>query len=53
MQIFSGKGVYGAVAVGAAKVLRRQQTSVSRIHIDDPERELQRVNTAKKSNCTA
>ncbi len=48
MQRFSGKGVYGAVAVGAAKVLRRQQTSVSRIHIDDPERELQRVNTAKE-----
>lgn len=48
MQRFSGKGVYGAVAVGAAKVLRRQQKSVSRIHIDDPERELQRVNTAKE-----
>ena len=48
MQRFSGKGVYGAVAVGAAKVLRRQQTSVNRIHIDDPERELQRVKTAKE-----
>lgn len=43
----NGKGVYGAIAIGKISVFKRQETQISRIHIDDIESELARVDAAK------
>lgn len=47
MTVFSGKGVYGAVAIGKASVFKRQQTTVRRTKITDTAAELERVEAAK------
>lgn len=43
----NGKGVYGAIAIGKISVFKRQETQIRRIHIDDTEAELARVDAAK------
>lgn len=45
---FTGKSVYGAVAVGKIQVFECQEPIVKRIHIEDTEAELQRIEEAKK-----
>lgn len=45
---FKGKGVYGAVAIGKISVFNRQEASVRRVHITDTEREIKRLELAKK-----
>ena len=50
MKKYYGKGACGGIAIGKAKVFRRQQSSIaSRISIDDVENELERVSKAKES----
>ncbi len=48
MAVFKGKGVYGAVAVGKALIFKRQAAQVRRVSVQDTERELERVNSAKE-----
>lgn len=45
---FKGKGVYGAVAIGKISVFNRQEASVRRVHIEDTETEIKRLELAKK-----
>ena len=45
---FKGKGVYGAVAIGKISVFNRQESSVRRVHIEDTETEIKRLELAKK-----
>ena len=45
---FHGKGVYGAIAIGKISVFKKQETQIRRIHIEDPEKELLRIEEAKK-----
>ena len=47
MKRFKGKGVYGAIAVGAVSVYKRQKAEVRRTHIEDTAAELARVEEAK------
>lgn len=47
MKKFSGKGVYGAIAIGSVSVFKRQEAQVRRTHIDDTAAELERVENAK------
>ncbi len=47
---FTGKSVYGAVAVGKIDVFECQEPIVKRIHIQDIEAELQRVEEAKRKS---
>ncbi len=47
MKIFTGKGVYGAIAIGKISVFQRQEVSVKRVHVTDTEKEKQRVEEAK------
>lgn len=44
---FTGKGVYGAVAIGKISVFKRRELLVTRVHIQDAEAEKQRVKNAK------
>ncbi|MBQ7646826.1 MAG: phosphoenolpyruvate--protein phosphotransferase [Clostridia bacterium] len=44
---YQGKGVYGAIAIGKVSVFKRQVSDVSRVSIEDPEKELERVMKAK------
>ena len=46
MKKITGKGVYGAVAIGAVSVYRRQGANVQKTRIDDPEAEIRRVKAA-------
>ena len=40
---YTGKGVYGAVAIGKVSVFKRQTASVEKVRITDPEAEKVRV----------
>ena len=44
---FKGKGVYGAIAIGGAKLFERQDEQVRRVHVDDVEKEFERFEAAK------
>lgn len=48
MNKFTGKGVYGAVAIGKISVFKRQEATVKRKHITDIESELSRLAAAKE-----
>lgn len=48
MTTFTGKGVYGAIAIGRISVFKRNEASVKRIHIDDIEAEKARIVSAKE-----
>ena len=47
MITLTGKGVYGAIALGRISVFKRKDASVKRIHIDDTEAEKARLEAAK------
>ncbi len=48
MKKYSGKGVYGAVAIGRISIFRRNDISVTRRHIEDTAAEKLRVSKAKE-----
>lgn len=48
MEKFTGKGVYGAIAIGTISVFKRQDVQVKRIKILDAEAELVRLESAKE-----
>lgn len=47
MKIYSGKGVYGAVAVGKISVLKKQEFKIKRVRIENTDAEKGRVEAAK------
>lgn len=47
MEKYTGKGVYGAIAIGKISVFKRKDVSVKRLHIENAEQEKQRVESAK------
>lgn len=48
MKKYTGKGVYGAVAIGTISIFKRQEVAVKRSHITDVEREKARLAAAKE-----
>jgi len=46
---FTGKGIYGAIAIGEISVFKRHDIKVKRIKIDNPEKELDRLEKAKET----
>lgn len=52
MNKFTGKGVYGAIAIGKISVFKKRDTEVKRIHIDDTEGEKSRFEEAKTASIT-
>ena len=49
MTKYTGKGVYGAVAMGKISVFKKQDTAIKRIHTEDSEGEKKRVSKAKQA----
>lgn len=49
MKKFTGKGVYGAVAIGKISVFRKPEAQVKRTHVEDIAAEKARVEAAKTS----
>ena len=49
MTKYTGKGVYGAVAMGKISVFKKQDTAIKRIHTEDSENEKKRVAEAKQA----
>lgn len=48
MKVFTGKGVYGAVAIGSVSVFGKKELSVKRIKINNTDAEKARIAKAKK-----
>lgn len=46
---FTGKGVYGAVAVGKISVFKRRDIQVKRVKIEDTQAEVERLEAAKQA----
>lgn len=51
MTVFSGKGVYGAIAIGKLSIFKKNDTTIKRMHIEDTEAEKARVEAAKTAAC--
>ena len=47
MKIFTGKSVYGAIAIGKVSVFKRQEVAIERIQVTDTEAEKARIEEAK------
>ncbi|MDY3927986.1 MAG: phosphoenolpyruvate--protein phosphotransferase [Clostridia bacterium] len=50
MTVFSGKGVYGAIALGKISIFKKQDTTIKLIHVEDTETEKKRVEAAKTAS---
>ena len=48
MTEYTGKSVYKGTAIGAIRVLKKKDSLVKRVHIDDVEAELARLEDAKQ-----
>lgn len=51
MTVFSGKGVYSAIALGKIAIFKKQDTTIKRFHAEDSESEIARVEVAKNAAC--
>lgn len=49
MTVFSGKGVYSAIALGKIAIFKKQDTTIKRFHVEDSESEIARVGAAKNA----
>lgn len=49
---YQGKGVYGAIAVGKTLIFKRQDVQVTRVKVEDPDKEIARVEAAKEKAIT-
>ena len=52
MTVFSGKGVYGAIAIGKLSIFKKNDTTIKRMHVEDTEAEKARrlpVNSCSQS----
>lgn len=49
MKVLEGKSVFSGIAIGRISVYQKADTSVKRIHIDDADAEISRVEEAKKT----
>ena len=47
MTKYTGKGVYGAVAMGKISVFKKQDTAIKRIHTEDSEGERRPQNSSR------
>lgn len=47
MTVFSGKGVYGAIAQGKITIIKQQDTTIKCLHIENTEAEKSRIEAAK------
>ena len=49
MKKYSGKGVYGAIAIGKISVLKKNDAAVTRVHVEDAAAEKARVKKPKQA----
>ncbi len=52
MNVFSGKGVYGAIAFGKISLFKKQDKTIKRVHIENTKAEKERVGIAKARTCS-
>lgn len=51
MTVFSGKGIYSAIALGKIAIFKKQDTTIKRFHVEDSESEIARIEAAKNAAC--
>ncbi|MDO4649310.1 MAG: phosphoenolpyruvate--protein phosphotransferase [Eubacteriales bacterium] len=49
MKVLQGKSVFSGVAIGKISILQKEDASVKRVHIDDADAEMNRLNAAKET----
>lgn len=47
MTVINGKSVYGAIASGYIRILKKPKLSAERVHVEDTDAEIRRVDTAR------
>lgn len=50
MDKYTGKGVYGAIAIGKISVFKKRDADVKRVHVEDTENEKRRFEEAKTAS---
>lgn len=50
MEKYTGKGVYGAIAIGKISVFKKRDADVKRVHVEDTESEKRRFEEAKTAS---
>ena len=48
MKVLEGKSVFSGIAIGKISILQKVDTSVKRVHVEDPEEEVKSVEAAKE-----
>ena len=48
MQIYQGKSVFEGIAIGKIQVYQRREQQIGRYYVDDPEKQLKRLEQAKE-----
>ena len=48
MKVLEGKSVFSGIAIGKISILQKVDTSVKRVHVEDPEEEVKRVEAARE-----
>ena len=48
MKILTGKGVCSGVAVGILRYYKENETNIKRVHIEDTEKEIEKLENAKQ-----
>ena len=48
MKVLEGKSVFSGIAIGKISILQKVDASVKRVHVEDPEEEVKRVEAAKE-----
>ena len=46
MKVLEGKSVFSGIAIGKISILQKVDASVKRVHVEDPEEEVKRVEAA-------
>ena len=48
MKVLEGKSVFSGIAIGKISILQKVDASVKRVHVEDPEEEVKRVEAARE-----
>ena len=50
MKVLEGKSVFSGIAIGKISILQKVDASVKRVHVEDPEEEVKRVESPERQS---
>ena len=51
MKVLEGKSVFSGIAIGKISILQKVDTSVKRVHVEDPEEEVKACGGSQGAGC--